>query len=101
MVGRIEDTFKVLSHDILRGDEMTGDVETIEFETPQGRTRLERISKPRIVGKTAIGSKRIGSAVNVKYQYSATDRVSAVKASRYDPTSGTWVEIASPGGTHV
>ncbi len=95
-VGRIQDTFRVISHEMVRGDELTGDVETIEFESPQGRMKLERTSKPRIVGQSALGSKRIGGSVSVKYQYSPTDRVNTVKAYRMEPGSGEWTEV---GGT--
>ena len=69
VIGRILDTFKVLNHEVTRGDELTGDVESIEFETLQGKMKLERTSKPRVVGKSAIGSKRMGSSSSVKYEY--------------------------------
>lgn len=95
-VGRIQDTFKVLNHEVVRGDEVSGDVELIEFESPQGRMKLERVSKPRVVGKSALGSKRIGSAVSVRYEYSPTDRVHTVKAFRWNEASGEWEAIAAP-----
>jgi hypothetical protein len=96
VIGRIQDTFRVLDHEVTRGDELTGDVESIEFETPQGKMKLERTSKPRVVGKTAIGSKRIGSSSTVKYQYSETDRVHTVKAYRWEDEA--WMEISGQGG---
>ncbi|MBI4426262.1 MAG: hypothetical protein HY567_01690 [Candidatus Kerfeldbacteria bacterium] len=97
-VGRIQDTFRVLSHEVVRGDEVSGDVEFIEFESPQGRMKVERTSKPRIVGKTALGSKRIGSSVSVHYEYSPTDRVHTVKAYRWNDVKGDWDEVTAPTG---
>lgn len=97
-VGRIQDSFRVLDHQHIRGDEVTGDLEFIEFESPQGKMKLERTSKPRVIGKTAIGSKRIGSAVKVHYEYSSTDRVHTVKAYRWDPRLTTWQEILPGNG---
>lgn len=100
-VGRIQDTFRVLGHEMVRGDELTGDIETIEFESPQGRMKLERTSKPRVIGQSALGSKRIGGNVAVRYQYSATERINTVKAFRMEPGSGEWVEIAGTGRSPV
>lgn len=96
-IGRIQDTFKVLDHEVVRADEVTGDTERIEFETPQGKMKLERVSKPRVVGKSALGSKRIGGSVSVRYQYSATEKVHTMKAYRWDEQSGDWKEIVMKG----
>lgn len=93
-IGRIQDSFRVLEHEVVRGDEATGDVERIVFESPQGRMKLERISKPRVIGKTALGSKRIGSSVSVQYHYSPTERIHTVKAYRWDEVSGDWKEVS-------
>jgi len=96
VIGRIQDTFNVLNHQVTRGDEFTGDIESIEFETPQGKMKLERTSKPRVVGKTAIGSKRIGSSSTVKYQYSETDKIHTMKAYRWQ--NEEWSEISPQNG---
>ncbi len=96
-IGRIQDTFKVLNHEIVRGDEVSGDIEHIEFETPQGKMKLERVSKPRVVGKSALGSKRIGGSVSVRYEYSATEKIHTVRAFRWDDQSGEWKEIVMKG----
>ncbi|MBI4092648.1 MAG: hypothetical protein HY420_01860 [Candidatus Kerfeldbacteria bacterium] len=98
-IGRIQDTFKVLDHEVTRGDEVSGDTERIEFETPQGKMKLERISKPRVVGKSTIGSKRIGGSVSVRYQYSSTDKISTVRAYRWDDQVGEWKEISAKDRT--
>ena len=92
-IGRVQDSFHVLDHQIITGDQVSGDVEYIEFETPQGKIRLERTSKPRVVGKSALGSRRIGGSVSVQYQYSATDRIHTVKAFRWDDRTSEWVEL--------
>ncbi len=97
-IGRIQDSFHVLDHQIVHGDEVSGDLEFIEFESPQGKMRLERASRPRVIGKTAIGSKRIGSSVNVKYEYSASERIHTVTAYRWNEATGEWVTMAAPGG---
>lgn len=97
-IGRIQDTFKVLNHEMVKDEGGSGDVEFIEFESPQGRMKLERTSKPRVVGKTTLGSKRIGSSVSVRYEYSPTDRVHTVKAYRWNEASGRWEEITAPVG---
>lgn len=97
-IGRIQDTFRVLNHEITRGDAESGDVETIDFETPAGKMRLERTSKPRVIGKTALGSKRIGGSVSVQYEYSASEKVHTVKAYRWNDGSATWAEIDAQRG---
>lgn len=99
-VTRIEDTFHVLRHEVIRGDEVSGDHEVIEFETPRGRMKLERVSKPRVIGKSALGSKRIGGSVNVKYEYSATERTHHVNAFQWSEASQDWTPIDFQGGFH-
>lgn len=97
-VGRIQDTFHVVSHEVVRGDEYSGDVETLVFDGPQGRMKLERTSRPRVTGKSAIGSKRIGGSVKVQYQYSATEKVHTVKAFRWNPQRSTWDDVTDGAG---
>lgn len=97
-VTRIEDTFKVTAHDVVRGDEVSGDMETIEFETPQGKMKLERVSRPRIIGKSGLVSNRIGSGATVKYEYSSTEKIHTVTAFRWDDTKLDWTAIDLKGG---
>lgn len=98
-VGRIQDTFTVLEHEVVRGDPESGDVEFIVFQSPQGKMKLERTSRPRVVGKNAIGSKRIGGTVSVKYEYSSSEFVHTLKAFRWNERRNDWDEVAAPGGT--
>jgi len=97
-VTRIEDTFTVLRHEVVRGDEISGDTEVIEFQTPQGKMKLERISKPRVIGKSALASKRIGGSAAVKYEYSATERIHSMTAFRWDEAGQEWKTIEMKGG---
>lgn len=96
-VTRIEDAFKILQHEIIRGDDVSGDREIIEFESPQGRVKLERISKPRVMGKSALSSKRIGGGATVKYEYSATEKIHTVNAYRWDTAANDWTAFNIQG----
>lgn len=97
-VTRIEDTFKVTRHEVVRGDEVSGDTETIEFETPQGRMKLERTSRPRVIGKSGLASNRIGSGATIKYEYSATEKIHSVTAFRWNESEQGWAAIDLQGG---
>lgn len=93
IVGRITDTFAVSEHQTEPLDPGPGSVEQIVFKGPLGTVKLERITKPRFLGTRGIGSKRIGGSTHVEYQYSDTEQVHTVVASRWDESQQSWVPL--------
>ncbi len=93
IIGRVQDDFEVLEHEIQELEEGLVSVEYIVFNGPLGKMKLERISKPLILDKKAIGSKRIGSDTRVEYIYSDTEKTHAFNAYKWDDTNDDWVAM--------
>ena len=93
VVGRVQDDFEVLEHETLDLEQGPGSVEYIVFNGPLGKMKLERISRPLVIDKKGLGSRRIGSATDVVYTYSDTEKTHKFRAYKWDSQPNDWVEI--------
>src|SRR3989338_3901148 len=95
LLTRIEKMFQVIesdSEDIKDDDMPFGCVEWVVFEGKVGRIRLERTVTSRVIDKKVLHSHRGGSAM-VQKVYSQTERVSELRAYRWNDRQETWDEM--------
>ena len=92
---RIEKMFEILENDSedIKDDDMPfGCVEWVVFEGKVGRIRLERTVTSRVIDKKVLHSHRGGSAM-VQKVYSQTERISELRAYRWNDRQETWDEM--------
>ncbi len=91
----IEESFGVADRQkkSLAEEDGPGETETVEFKGPLGRMKLVRLVRPLILNKKTLYSKRGGSETAVDYVYSDTEKVTSLKAYRFDDSQNDWQEI--------
>ncbi len=95
LLDRIESVFDVIENEAedRKDDDMPfGFVEWVVFEGDAGRIRLERTVTPRVLEKKVLHAHRGGSEA-VHKVYSQTERVSDLRAYRWDPRQEAWNEM--------
>ncbi len=91
IVGQIKDSFKVLSHENLKGEHENETTEELIFENPNGKMKLARYTKPRVLSEKTFYAGRGGTDVGIQKEYSETETVDSVKL--FIEVSGEWKEI--------
>jgi len=74
-------------------EEGGGTVEIVEFNGPMGLMRLEYEVKPMVEDTKTLGANRIGSHKEVKYIYSATEKVRKMYVYRFDQQADDWAMV--------
>lgn len=95
LLDKIEEDFDVLESgaEDIEDDEMPfGTIDWVEFKGDMGRIRLEYTVTPRVLEKKVLHSHRGGSAI-VKKNYSETEKVSDLKAYKWNDASEIWEDI--------
>ncbi|MBT6301489.1 MAG: hypothetical protein HOJ15_03625 [Candidatus Jacksonbacteria bacterium] len=95
LLDKVEESFEVIDSGVedVKDDNMPfGSVDWIEFSGDMGRIRLEYSVTPRVLDKKVLHSHRGGSEV-VQKVYSETEKVSDLKAYKWNDTSEIWEDI--------
>lgn len=89
--GLLKDKFKILSED--KEELNPGRLERVVFLSSQGKMKLEWIEKPKVIDRKVYASRRIGSPRREELIYSPDEKISFIKAYRFDDQKNEWQEI--------
>lgn len=87
----IKNKFEVEDHGT--EDLNPGETEYYIFEGPLGKMRLERVVRPKLMDRKVHGSTRIGGTSHEEMIYSEDEKVSFIKAYKWEDDRNDWIEI--------
>lgn len=97
LISMLEENFGEIKREKgdLPEDEGLGQRDMVEFKGPLGKMRLIRTIRPLVLDKKTVYSKRGGSETKVDYVYSDEEKVTSLKAERFNESQNAWQEIDS------
>ncbi|MFH1457029.1 MAG: hypothetical protein ABIF17_02850 [Patescibacteria group bacterium] len=76
------------------GDDIPGTKDVLVFESPiLGKVKLEWVERAKFIREDTTYSRRIGSNVKIEKVYDENEKVSYLKAYKWDEVSNDWAEI--------